>query len=108
MGDATYTALTTQRGGRADLPGVRRRQTGLEPVGAEVERATDNTTVVTEVLVGLRDRGPDVTRPIVVVIDGAKAPRRAVTSHRPRRMPPDHPPDRRQVPRPAGQPPYRW
>ena len=30
-------------------------------------------------LVGLRDRGLDVTRPILVVIDGAKALRRAVT-----------------------------
>ena len=35
--------------------------------------------MVTEVLVGLRDRGLDVTRPILVVIDGAKALRRAVT-----------------------------
>jgi putative transposase len=35
--------------------------------------------VVTEVLVGLADRGLDVTRPILVVIDGAKAGRRAVT-----------------------------
>jgi putative transposase len=31
------------------------------------------------VLVGLRDRGLDVTRPLLVVIDGAKALRRAVT-----------------------------
>jgi len=43
------------------------------------EGATENATVVTEVLVGLRDRGLDVTRPILVVIDGAKALRRAVT-----------------------------
>jgi hypothetical protein len=35
--------------------------------------------VVTEVLVGLRDRGLDVTRPLLVVLDGAKALRRAVT-----------------------------
>ena len=46
---------------------------------ALAEGATENTTVVTEVLVGLRDRGLDVTRPILVVIDGAKALRRAVT-----------------------------
>jgi putative transposase len=46
---------------------------------ALAEGATENTTVVTEVLVGLRDRGLDVARPILVVIDGAKALRRAVT-----------------------------
>jgi putative transposase len=46
---------------------------------ALAEGATENTTVVTEVLVGLRDRGLDVTRPLLVVIDGAKALRRAVT-----------------------------
>jgi hypothetical protein len=31
-----------------------------------------------DLLAGLRDRGLDVTRPILVVIDGAKAPLRAV------------------------------
>jgi putative transposase len=46
---------------------------------ALAEGATENATVVTEVLTGLRDRGLDVTRPILVVIDGAKALRRAVT-----------------------------
>jgi putative transposase len=46
---------------------------------ALAEGATENTSVVTEVLVGLRDRGLDVTRPLLVVIDGAKALRRAVT-----------------------------
>jgi putative transposase len=45
---------------------------------ALVEGATENATVVTEVLAGLRDRGLDVTRPMLVVIDGAKALRRAV------------------------------
>jgi putative transposase len=35
--------------------------------------------VVTEVLVGLRERGLEVTRPLLVVLDGAKALRRAVT-----------------------------
>ena len=34
--------------------------------------------MVTDLLVGLRDRGLDVTKPILVVIDGAKALRRAV------------------------------
>jgi len=43
------------------------------------EGATENATVVGDLLVGLRDRGLDVTRPLLVVIDGAKALRRAVT-----------------------------
>jgi putative transposase len=42
------------------------------------EGATENTTVVRELLAGLRDRGLEVTRPLLVVIDGAKALRRAV------------------------------
>jgi putative transposase len=46
---------------------------------ALVEGATENATVVSDLLAGLRDRGLDVTRPILVVIDGAKALRRAVT-----------------------------
>jgi hypothetical protein len=45
---------------------------------ALAEGATENTTVVTEVLTGLAERGLDTTRPILVVIDGAKALRRAV------------------------------
>jgi putative transposase len=46
---------------------------------ALAEGATENATIVGELLVGLRDRGLEVTRPILVVIDGAKALRRAVT-----------------------------
>jgi putative transposase len=46
---------------------------------ALAEGTTENATVITDVLVGLRDRGLDVTRPILVVLDGAKALRRAVT-----------------------------
>jgi putative transposase len=46
---------------------------------ALAEGATENATVVRELLAGLRDRGLEVTRPILVVIDGAKALRRAVT-----------------------------
>ena len=46
---------------------------------ALAEGATENASVVTEVLTGLRERGLEVTRPILVVIDGAKALRRAVT-----------------------------
>jgi putative transposase len=47
------------------------------PLGL-AEGATENATVVCDLLVGLRDRGLEVTRPILVVIDGAKALRRAV------------------------------
>jgi putative transposase len=43
-----------------------------------VEGSTENTTLVTALIVGLRERGLDVTRPILVVIDGSKALRRAV------------------------------
>jgi putative transposase len=48
------------------------------PLGL-VEGATENATVVGELLVGLRERGLEVTRPILCVLDGAKALRRAVT-----------------------------
>jgi putative transposase len=46
---------------------------------ALAEGATENATVVRDLLASLRDRGLDVTRPMLVVIDGAKALRRAVT-----------------------------
>jgi putative transposase len=45
---------------------------------ALVEGATENATLARELLVGLGERGLEVTRPILVVIDGAKALRRAV------------------------------
>jgi transposase-like protein len=45
---------------------------------ALAEGATENATVTRDLLAGLRERGLDVTRPILVVIDGAKALRRAV------------------------------
>jgi putative transposase len=48
------------------------------PLGL-AEGATENATVVTDLLANLRDRGLNVTRPLLVVIDGAKALRRAVT-----------------------------
>ena len=38
-----------------------------------VEGSTENATVVKGLLVGLRERGLDVTKPVLVVIDGAKA-----------------------------------
>jgi transposase-like protein len=43
-----------------------------------VEGSTENASLVRELLVGLRERGLDVTRPILVVIDGAKALRAGV------------------------------
>jgi putative transposase len=46
---------------------------------ALVEGSTENATLARELLVGLRERGLDVTRPILCVIDGAKALRRAIT-----------------------------
>jgi transposase-like protein len=42
------------------------------PLGV-VEGSTENATVVKSLLCDLRDRGLDVTRPVLVVIDGAKA-----------------------------------
>ncbi len=45
---------------------------------ALVEGSTENATLATELLVGLRERGLDVTRPILTVLDGSKALRRAV------------------------------
>jgi transposase-like protein len=45
---------------------------------ALVEGATENATLARELLVGLRERGLDPTRPILCVLDGAKALRRAV------------------------------
>jgi transposase-like protein len=43
-----------------------------------VEGSTENATLVTELIVGLRERGLEVSRPILVVLDGSKALRRAV------------------------------
>jgi len=46
---------------------------------ALVEGSTENTTLVRSLLVGLRERGLDVTKPILAVLDGAKALSAAVT-----------------------------
>ena len=46
---------------------------------ALVEGSTENATLVTELLVGLRERGLNVTRPILACLDGSKALHRAVT-----------------------------
>ncbi|MGH3553905.1 MAG: IS256 family transposase [Pseudonocardiaceae bacterium] len=45
---------------------------------ALVEGSTENATLVTGLLVDLRERGLDVTRPLLVGIDGSKALRKAV------------------------------
>ena len=51
---------------------------GVKHPLALVEGSTENATLVTDLLTGLRERGLDVTRPILSVIDGSKALRRAV------------------------------
>src|SRR5450756_2406336 len=48
------------------------------PLGL-AEGSTENTSVVTDLLTGLGDRGLDTTRPMFVGIDGGKALRAAVT-----------------------------
>jgi transposase-like protein len=52
---------------------------GVKHPLALVEGSTENTTVVRGLLVGLRERGLDVTKPILAVLDGAKALAAAVT-----------------------------
>jgi putative transposase len=47
------------------------------PLGLE-EGSTENATVVTDLITGLRDRGLDVTKPILAVLDGARALSRAI------------------------------
>jgi len=42
------------------------------------EGSTENATLVTDLITELRDRGLDVTRPILAVIDGSKALSRAI------------------------------
>jgi len=54
--------------------------TGAKHPLAVAEGDTENATVVKDLLVGLRDRGLDMTRPILVVIDGAKALHSAVSA----------------------------
>jgi hypothetical protein len=45
---------------------------------ALVEGSTENTTLACDLITGLRERGLDTSRPILCVIDGAKALRRAI------------------------------
>jgi putative transposase len=47
------------------------------PLGL-VEGSTENATLVTDLIVDLRERGLDVTKPVLAVIDGSKALRRAI------------------------------
>jgi putative transposase len=47
------------------------------PLAVE-EGSTENATLVTDLITGLRDRGLDVTKPILAVLDGARALSRAV------------------------------
>src|SRR2546423_6725188 len=47
------------------------------PLAVE-EGSTENATLVTDLITGLRARGLDVTKPILAVLDGAKALSRAV------------------------------
>jgi len=42
------------------------------------EGSTENATLVTSLIVGLRERGLDVTKPVLAVLDGSKALARAV------------------------------
>jgi putative transposase len=51
---------------------------GVKHPLALVEGSTENATLVTDLLVDLRERGLDVTRPMFVGLDGAKALRKAV------------------------------
>jgi putative transposase len=51
---------------------------GVKHPLALVEGSTENATLVTGLLVDLRERGLDVTRPMLVGLDGSKALRRAV------------------------------
>jgi putative transposase len=47
------------------------------PLAVE-EGSTENATLVTGLITGLRDRGLDVTKPVLAVLDGARALSRAV------------------------------
>lgn len=51
---------------------------GIKHPLAVVDGGTENATTVTALLVGLRERGLDVARPVLVGIDGSSALRKAV------------------------------
>ena len=52
--------------------------TGVKHPLAVTEGSTENTTVVRDLIAGLRERGLDTSRPILAVLDGAKELSRAV------------------------------
>jgi putative transposase len=54
-----------------DIEGVK------HPLAVE-EGSTENATLATDLITGLRERGLDVTKPILAVLDGAKALSRAI------------------------------
>jgi putative transposase len=54
-----------------DIDGVK------HPLALE-EGSTENATLVTGLITGLRDRGMDVTRPVLAVIDGSRALAKAI------------------------------
>ena len=51
--------------------------TGSSTRSAVEEGSTENATLVTDLITRLRERGLDVTRPVLAVLDGAKASSRA-------------------------------
>jgi hypothetical protein len=51
---------------------------GTKVALAVEEGSTENATLVTSLIVGLRERGLDVTKPVLAVLDGSKALSRAV------------------------------
>ncbi len=51
---------------------------GVKHPLALVQGSTENATLVTDLLVDLRERGLDVTRPMLIGLDGSKALRKAV------------------------------
>jgi putative transposase len=51
---------------------------GTKHLLAVEEGSTENATLVTDLITGLRDRGLDVTKPVLAVLGGSKALYRAV------------------------------
>ena len=47
--------------------------TAVKHLPALVQGPTENATLVTDLLVDLRERGLDVTRPMLVSLDGSQA-----------------------------------
>jgi putative transposase len=80
-------AFMVGRGPVAEPPASSRsaaRSTGRRSPAGGAEGATENATAVRDLLTGLRERGLDTTRPILCVLNGAKALRAVddVSDHR--------------------------